>query len=127
MQLQGELADEEAEMRAEEAVQPLRHWQQGRQSTQGSVGATYTRQEQQTGPKGYFSRESKSAQDAGPGNEVSASQYTSEAGNWSTGDSGNQAAHTYERQTSDQGRRARESPMDQDMLQSSMYQSVSFV
>ncbi|DBA82618.1 hypothetical protein WJX77_011919 [Trebouxia sp. C0004] len=110
-EIQGEVADEEAGLRAEEAVQPLRDWQQGRQSTQGSTGSTYTQQEQQTGPKGFFSREAKSAQDAGPGNEVSASQYTVEAGNWTTGDTGNQAAHSYERQTSDQGKRAQESTM----------------
>ena len=125
VQIQGEVADEEAGLRAEEAVQPLRDWQQGRQSTQGSTGSTYTQQEQQTGPKGYFSRESKAAQDAGPGNEVSASQYTSEAGNWTTGDTGNQAAHSYQRQTSDQGRRAQESQADQSTMQTFDNQSVS--
>ena len=125
MQIQGQVADEEAGLRAEEAVQPLRDWQQGRQSTQGSTGSTYTQQEQQTGPKGYFSRESKAAQDAGPGNEVSASQYTSEAGNWTTGDTGNQAAHSYQRQTSDQGRRAQESQTNQSTMQTFDNQSVS--
>ena len=125
MQIQGEVADEEARLRAEEAVQPLRDWQHGKQSTQGSTGSTYTQQEQQTGPKGFFSRESKSAQDAGPGNEVSASQYTSEAGNWTTGDTGNQAAHSYQRQTSDQGRRAQESQTDHSTMQTFNNQSVS--
>ena len=125
VQIQGQVADEEAGLKAEEAVQPLRDWQQGRQSTQGSTGSTYTQQEQQTGPKGYFSRESKAAQDAGPGNEVSASQYTSEAGNWTTGDTGNQAAHSYQRQTSDQGRRAQESQTNQSTMQAFNDQSVS--
>ena len=125
VQIQGEVADEEAGLRAEEAVQPLRDWQQSRQSTQGSTGSTYTQQEQQTGPKGFFSRESKSAQDAGPGNEVSASQYTSEAGNWTTGDTGNQAAHSYQRQTSDQGRRAQESQTNQSTMQTFNNHSVS--
>ncbi len=125
MQIIGEVADEEAGLRAEEAVQPLRDWQQGRQSTQGSTGSTYSQQEQQTGPTGFFSRESKSAQDAGPGNEVSASQYTSETGNWTTGHTGNQAAHSYERQTSDQGRRAQESQMNQSTMQTFDNQSVS--
>ena len=125
VQIQGQVADEEAGLRAEEAVQPLRDWQQGRQSTQGSTGSTYTQQEQQTGPQGYFSQESKAAQDAGPGNEVSASQYTSEAGNWTTGDTGNQAAHSYQRQTSDQGRRAQESQTNQSTMQTFDNQSVS--
>jgi len=125
VQIIGEVADEEAGLRAEEAVQPLRDWQQGRQSTQGSTGSTYSQQEQQTGPTGFFSRESKSAQDAGPGNEVSASQYTSEAGNWTTGHTGNQAAHSYERQTSDQGRRAQESQTNQSTMQTFNNQSVS--
>ena len=125
VQVQGQVANEEAGLRAEEALQPLRDWQQGRQSTQGSTGSTYTQQEQQTGPQGYFSRESKAAQDAGPGNKVSASQYTSEAGNWTTGDTGNHAAHSYQRQTSDQGRRAQESQTNQSTMQTFNNQSVS--
>jgi hypothetical protein len=125
VQIQGQVADEEAGLRAGEAVQPVRDWQQGRQSTQGSTGSTYTQQEQQTGPQGFFSRESKAAQNAGPGNEVSASQYTSEAGNWTTGDTGNQAAHSYQRQTSDQGRRAQENQTNQSTMQTFDNQSVS--
>lgn len=138
MQLQEEVADEDATMRAEEAVQPLRDWQQGRQPSQGSTfssqeqqgsqphqGSTYTRQEQQSAPTGYFSRESKSAQDSGPGNEYSASQHTSEAGKWTTSGSGNEGAHSYKRQDSDTARRAHENQNDQGALQNTGGNNVS--
>lgn len=134
MQLQEELADEDAQMMSEEALQPLKEWQQGRQSQSGrqqdqqpSERTAFTREEQQSAPKGYFSRQSSAAQDAGPGHEVSASQHTTEAGSWTTGDANAQGRHTYERQASDTARRAQQSEMGQGAMQNTGDFNVSLI
>lgn len=109
-----EVADAEAASRAKEALQPVRNWLQSQQSTEHSA---FARQEQQEAPTGYFTRESKTTHKSGPGNDVSASQHTTEAGNWTTGETGSEAAQTYEREATDRARSAREAQMGQAAVQ----------
>ena len=109
LQVQHEVAGEEATMKAEEALLPLKQWLHTSNSTEHSA---FTQQEQQQAPTGYFTRESKTTQDSGP-NNMSASQHTSEAGRWTTGETGTESAHTYERQATDSAKRTREAQMQQ--------------
>lgn len=96
-------------MKVEEALLPLKQWLHSSGSNEQSA---FTRQEQHEAPTGYFTRESKTTQDSRP-NDVSASQHTSEAGRWTTGETGTESAHTYERQATDSARRTREAQMQQ--------------
>ena len=109
-----EVADEEAASRANEALQPVRDWLQRQQSTEHSA---FKRQERQEAPTGYFTRESTTTHDSGPGNNMSASQHTTQAGSWTTGETGSEAAQTYERQATDRAKGAREAQMDQSTMQ----------
>ena len=109
-----EVADQEAASKANEVLKPLRVWLQ---SLQPSEHSAFTRQEQQEAPTGYFTGDFRTAQDSGPGTDVSASQHTTEAGSWTTGETGTQAAHTYERQATDRARSTREAQMGQAAVQ----------
>ena len=109
-----EVADEQAASKANEALQPVRDWLQRQQPTEHSA---FTRQEQQEAPTGYFTRESTATHDSGPGNDVSASQHTTQAGSWTTGETGSEAAQTYEREATDRSRSIREDQMQQGALQ----------
>lgn len=109
-----EVADQEAASKANEALQPVRAWLQSLQSTEHSA---FTTEEQEEAPTGYFTRESKTTHDSGPGNDVSASQHTTEAGKWTTGETGSQAAQTFERQATDRARSTREAQMGQAAVQ----------
>ena len=106
--------DEEAASKANEALQPVRAWLQHQQPTEHSV---FTRQEQQEAPTGYFTRESTTTHDSGSGNDLSASQHTTQAGSWTTGETGSEAAQTYERQATDRAKGAREAQMGQSAMQ----------
>ena len=109
-----EVADEEAALKANEVLQPVRDWLQRQQPTEHSV---FTRQEQQEAPTGYFTRESTTTHDSEPGNDLSASQHTTQAGSWTTGETGSEAAHTYEQQATDRAKGAREAQMGQSAMQ----------
>lgn len=112
--VQQEVADQEAASKANEALQPLRLWLRSLQSSEHSA---FTRQEQQEAPTGYFTGNFKTTHESGPGNEVSASRHTTEAGSWTTGETGTQAAQTYERQATDRARSTREAQMGQAAVQ----------
>lgn len=114
MSVQQEVADQEAASKANEALQPLRVWLR---SLQPSEHSSFTRQEQQEAPTGYVTGNFKTAHDSSPGHEVSASQHTTEAGSWTTGETGTQAAQTYERQATDRARSTREAQMGQAAVQ----------
>lgn len=108
------IQDEEAASRANEALQPVRDWLQRQQPTEHSA---FTRQEQQEAPTGYFTGESTTTRDSGPGHDVSASQHTTQAGSWTTGETGSEAAQTYERQATERAKGAREAQMGHSAVQ----------
>lgn len=108
------IQDEEAASRANEALQPVRDWLKRQQPTEHSA---FTRQEQQEAPTGYFTGESTTTYDSGPGNDVSASQHTTQAGSWTTGETGSEAAQTYERQATDRAKGAREAQVGHSAMQ----------
>ena len=102
------IQDEEAASKANEALQPVRDWLQRQQPTEHSA---FTRQEQQEAPTGYFTGETTTTHDSGPGHDVSASQHTTQAGSWTTGETGSEAAQTYERQATERAKGAQEAQM----------------
>ena len=89
-------------------------------------GSGFTRDEELSAPTGYFTRQSKGGRESGPGNEVSAFQHTTEAGNWTTGETGSEAAHTYESDAKDRARQVREQQIEQGALQNANDLQVLF-
>lgn len=92
----------------------MRDWLQRQQPTEHSA---FTRKEQSEAPTGYFTRESTTTHGSGPGNDVSASQHTTQAGSWTTGETGSEAAQSYERQATDKAKGAREAQMGHSAMQ----------